>query len=141
MDKVDYSKFTDLALLIYDTDGMEVNSDALSYSKGSISISNMSDSDSTGFVFEIVPGFAFESSSAEIRITEVTTFKTNYYFNVVSERKSSITLYPSLPKQLQINFDLPNEFFPTDSQPIGKIKFESNASKKVEYELPIKFNF
>ncbi len=37
MSKTDYNKLTDLALLIYDTDGVEVNSDALGYSTGSIS--------------------------------------------------------------------------------------------------------
>ncbi len=62
--KTDYNKFTDLALLIYDTDGVVVNSDALSYSTGSLSVKNSSDADSTEYVFEIVPGFAHESSSA-----------------------------------------------------------------------------
>jgi len=60
---------------------------------------------------------------------------------VASEKKSSVTFYPSLPKQLQINFDVPNEFFPENSQPIGIISFESSTSKKTEYELPIKFKF
>jgi len=59
----------------------------------------------------------------------------------VDEKKSTITLYPSLPKQLQINFDVPNEYFPENSQPIGKITFESSANQKTEYELPIKFKF
>ena len=97
--------------------------------------------DSTEYIFEIVPGFAFESSSADIQLTEITTFKADYVFDVSSERKSSVTLYPSLPKQLQINFTIPNEFFPENSQPTGKILFESASSKKTEYELPIKFKF
>ncbi|HEY6625733.1 MAG TPA: hypothetical protein VIZ21_02145, partial [Ignavibacteriaceae bacterium] len=141
MSKPDYNKFTDMALLIYDTDGVKVNSDALSYSNGSITVDNTSDSDSTEYVFEIVPGFAHETSSADVRITEVTTFGAEYSFSVVNEKKSTITLYPALPKQLQINFDVPNEYFPENSQPIGKITFESTASKKAEYELPIKFKF
>ncbi len=141
MSKEDFSKLTDLALLILDKDGYQVGSDALSYSEGSVSITNTSDNDSTEYFFEIVPGFAFESSSADIHLTEITTFKTDYDFDVTSERKSSITLYPSLPKQLQINFAMPNEFFPENSQPTGKILFESTSSKKTEYELPIKFKF
>ena len=141
MSKTDYNKFTDMALLIYDTDGVKVSSDALSYSNGSITIDNTSVADSTEYVFEIVPGFAQETSSAYVHITEVTTFSTEYSFSVVSEKKSTITLYPSLPKQLQINFDVPNEYFPENSQPVGKITFESTASKKAEYELPIKFKF
>jgi len=141
MSKDDFSKLTDLALLILDKDGYQVESDALSYSEGSISITNTSDNDSTEYIFEIVPGFAFNSSSADIQLTEITTFKNEYNFDVMSERKSSVTLYPSLPKQLQINFDMPNEFFPENSQPTGKILFESTSSKKTEYELPIKFKF
>lgn len=141
MSKVDFSKLTDLALLIYDTKGVVVNSDALSFSNGSLSIKNNSDDETTEYVFEIVPGFAHESSFADIDITEVTTFKSEYSFDVVSEKRSSVNLYPSLPKQLQINFDVPNEFFPENSQPVGKISFESSSTKKTEYELPIKFNF
>ncbi len=141
MSKTDYNKFTDMALLIYDTEGVKVNSDALSYSSGSITLNNTSDADSTEYIFEIVPGFAHETSSADVHITEVTTFSTEYSISVVSEKKSTITLYPSLPKQLQVYFDVPNEYFPENSQPVGKITFESTASNKAEYELPIKFKF
>lgn len=141
LSKTDYGKFTDCALLIYNKDGVTVESNALSYSNGSISINNSSDNDSTEYVFEIVPGFAHETSSADVDITEVTTFKTEYTINVLSEKKPSVNLYPSLPKQLQIYFDVPNEFFPENSQPFGKISFESSSTKKTEYELPIKFKF
>ena len=141
MSKTDFSKLTDLSLLIYDTDGVVVNSDALSFRNGSISVNNLSDADSTEYVFVIVPGFAHETSSANIDITEVTTFNTEYNFNVISDKKTSVTLYPSLPKQLQIIFEVPNEFFPENSQPVGKISFESSTTKKPEYELPIKFKF
>ncbi len=141
MSKVDFSKLTDLALLIYDNKGVVVNSDALSFRNGSLSITNNSDDDTTEYVFEIVPGLAHESSFADIDITEVTNFKTEYGFNVVSEKKSTVNLYPSLPRQIQINFDVPNEFFPENSQPVGKISFESPSTKKTEYELPIKFKF
>ena len=141
MSKEDYSKLTDLALIIYDANGADVSSDALSYSNGSIIIKNNSTAETTDYVFEIVPGFAHESSSADINITEVTTFKSEYNINVLSERRSIVNLYPSLPRTLLINFEVPNEFFPENSQPVGKISFESSATKKVEYELPIKFKF
>jgi hypothetical protein len=36
---------------------------------------------------------------------------------------------------------MPDEFFPENSQPFGKISFESSSTKKSEYELPIKFKF
>ncbi len=45
-----------------------------------------------------MPGFTYESSSADINLTELTTFNAEYGFDVVSERKSTVTLYPSLPK-------------------------------------------
>ncbi|HSW54344.1 MAG TPA: S8 family serine peptidase [Ignavibacteriaceae bacterium] len=141
MSKEDYSKLTDLALIIYDANGADVSSDALSYSNGSIIIKNNSTAETTDYVFEIVPGFAHESSSADINITEVTTFKSEYNINVLSERRSIVNLYPSLPRTLQIDFEVPNEFFPENSQPVGKISFESSATKKVKYELPIKFKF
>jgi hypothetical protein len=141
MSKVDFSKLTDLALLIYDTNGVVLESDALSFRNGSVSIINNSDAESTEYVFEIVPGFAHESSFADIDITEVTTFKSEYSFDVVSEKRAVVNLYPSLPKQIQIYFEVPNEFFPENSQPVGKILFESSTSKKTEYELPIKFKF
>jgi len=60
---------------------------------------------------------------------------------VISERKSSATLYPSLPKQMEIYFEMPNEYFPNYSQPIGEINFESVSTNKSEYVLPIKFKF
>jgi hypothetical protein len=106
-----------------------------------VSINNTSNADSSEYVFEIVPGFAQETSSASIKLTEFTTFKSEYNFDVVSDRRSNVTLYPSLPKQLEINFEAPNEYFPINSQPVGKITFESSSTKKTEYELPLKFKF
>ena len=141
MSKDDYNKLTDLAMIIYDSEGMDVSSDALSYSTGNVSIINVSDEDSTEYTFEIVPGFAHESSSTEIKLTELTAFRTEYSFNVVSDRRTSVTLYPSLPKQLEIYFDLPNEYFPENAEPVGKILFESSSTNKTVYELPIKFKF
>lgn len=141
MSKDDYNKLTDLAMIIYDSEGMDVSNDALSYSTGSVSINNTSDEDSTEYIFEIVPGFAHESSSAEIKLTEFTSFKSEYTFNVVSDRRTSVTLYPSLPKEMEIYFDIPTEYYPEDAEPVGKIIFESTSNNKTEYELPIKFKF
>ena len=141
MSKEDYNKLTDLAFMIYDSEGMIVDNNALSFRTGSVSLDNSSDADSSEFVFEIVPGFAHETSSADIYIKEITSFKSEYSFDVISERKSSVTLYPSLPKQMEIYFEMPNEYFPIYSQPIGEINFESVSTKKSEYVLPIKFKF
>ena len=141
MSKEDYNKLTDMAFIIYDSEGIDVSNNALSYRTGSVSLNNTSDEDSTEYVFEIVPGFAHESGIADIKLTEITTFKSEYNFNVVSNRKSNVTFYPSLPKQLEIYFDIPNEYFPDNAQPIGKILFEFSSNKKVAYELPIKFKF
>jgi len=141
MSKKDFNKFTDLSLLVYDENGLTVESDALSFKTGIISVTNNSTTDSTEYVFTIVPGFADESGSADINLTENTYFKNDYIIGVYGERQSRVTLYPSLPKQLNISFDEPNEFFPNDSVPFGKINFESSATKKTEYELPINFKF
>jgi subtilisin family serine protease len=139
--KVDYNKFTDLAFMIYDSDGIVVRKSALSYRTGTLSIYNNSDADSTEYVFEIVPGFAHESGVADIDLTEKTYFSNKYELDVVHNRRSTITLYPSLPKQIEIYFEKPNEYFPTDSYPIGNILFESTSTKETEYELPIQFKY
>jgi tripeptidyl-peptidase-2 len=141
LSKTDYNKLTDLAFIIYNSEGVDVSNQALSYRTGSLSIQNKSLNETTDYVFEIVPGFAHESSFADINITEVTTFKSEYSFDVVSEKRSGINLYPSLPKQMQIYFEVPDEFFPENSQPVGIIFFESTSTKKTEYELPVKFKF
>jgi len=141
LSKEDYNKLTDLAFIIYNSEGEDVSDNALSFRTGSVSVNNISNEDSTEYVFEIVPGFAQETSSASIKLTEFTTFKTEYDFDVVSDRRSNVTLYPSLPKQLEINFEVPKEYFPINSQPVGEITFESSSIKKVECELPIKFKF
>ncbi|MDX1702181.1 MAG: hypothetical protein R3250_16260, partial [Melioribacteraceae bacterium] len=137
----DYNKFTDLAFMIYDSEGIVVRKSALSYRTGELSINNISDADSTEYVFEIVPGFAHESSTADFNLSEISFFRNQYEIDVLDGRRSTITLYPSLPKHIEINFEMPNEYFPTDSQPIGIITFESSATSKIEYELPIKLNF
>jgi hypothetical protein len=141
MTKEDYNKLTDLAFMIYDSDGLVIRKSAMSYRTGELRIYNISDADSTEYVFEIVPGFAHESSTADIDLTETTFFRNNYNIEVLHNRRSSLTLYPSLPKHIEIHFEVPDEYFPTDSQPIGKIRFESSSTSKTEYELPIQFKF
>jgi subtilisin family serine protease len=139
--KEDYNKFTDLAFMIYDSEGYVIEKSALSYRTGSLMLYNISSEDSTEYIFEIVPGFAHESSLADFTLTEKTHFRSNYDLDVVHNRKSIITLYPSLPKTVELYYEIPNEYLPTDSQPIGKIFFESTSTKEIEYELPIKFKF
>jgi hypothetical protein len=139
--KEDYNKFTDLAFMIYDSEGYVIEKSALSYRNGTLSLYNISSDDSTEYIFEIVPGFAHESSLADFTLTEKTFFRNNYDLDVVHNRRSIITLYPSLPKTIELYYEKPNEYFPTDSQPIGKILFESTSTKEIEYELPIQFKF
>ncbi len=141
MSKDDYNKLTDLAFIIYNSDGVDISNSALSYREGSVSVTNSSSEDSSEYIFEIVPGFAHASSTAQIELTVLTTFKADYGFNVVSDRRTNVTLYPSLPKKLEIYYDLPDEYFPENAELLGKIIFESAATKEKVYELPIKFNF
>ena len=141
LSKEDFNKFTDLSLLIYDEDGITVNSDALSFKTGVISVTNNSNEDSTKYVFTIVPGFVNESGTADINLTETTYFKNDYPINIISDGTSTVSLYPSLPKQLKISFHAAGESSPDNSVPFGKITFESKSTKKTEYELPIIFRF
>ena len=88
--------------MIYDSDGLVIRKSALSYRNGELRINNISDADSTEYVFEIVPGFAHESSAADIELTETTFFRNQYDIDVLQSRRSYVTLYPSLPKQIEI---------------------------------------
>ena len=82
-----------------------------------------------------------ESGTADINLTETTYLKNDYPVNITSDGTSTVSLYPSLPKQLKISFHAAGESFPDDSVPFGKITFESKSTKKTEYELPIIFRF
>ena len=141
MNKNDYNKLTDLSFIIYNSEGVDVSSSALSYRQGSVSITNSSNEDSTEYVLEIVPGFAHASSSAQIKLTEITTFKTDYGFNIVNNRRTNVTLYPSLPKELEIYYEVPDEYIPENADLVGKLIFESLATNEEIYELPLKFKF
>lgn len=139
--KEDYNKFTDLAFMIYNSDGYVVEKSALSYRTGSITLYNNSDAESTEFVFEIVPGFAHETGSAEIRLAELTYFRNAFPVDIMHNGTTLLKLYPSIPKKIEIYFEKPDEYFPDGSQPSGKIIFESLSTKQAEYELPIQFKF
>ncbi len=139
--KQDYNKFTDLAFMIYNSNGVVIEKSALSYRSGSITIFNSSDDDSSDYVLEIVPGFAHESGSAEIKLTEETQFISNYKIEVIHERNSSVTLYPSLPVMLEVYYEQPAEFFPSNSQPLGKIFFRSASTGETNYEMSIQIKF
>ena len=128
-------------VMIYDSEGYVVSKSALSYSTGSLKIYNNSDADSTEYIFEIVPGFAHETSMADIMLTETTYFRNQHDLDVFHDGKSIITLYPSLPEKIEVYYEMPNEYFPEDSQPMGKILFESASTNKTEYELPIQIIF
>ncbi len=137
MTKEDYNKLTDLAFMIYNSEDIVIRKSALSYSTGELNIYNNSDADSTEYIFEIVPGFAHEISMANINLTETTYFKNQYDLDVISNGVPNVTLYPSSIEKIEVYFEKPNEYFPTQSQPIGKIMFESTSTQEMEYELPI----
>jgi hypothetical protein len=141
LSKEDYNKFTDFSILIYDTEGIAVNKNGLSFREGSVDVENSSDADSTEFIFEIVPAFTNETDEAAVELTITTEFFTEHQIGVIHNKKPMITLYPSLPKTLDLYIEKPNEFFPENSTPIGKIYFEASSTEKTEYELPINFNF
>jgi hypothetical protein len=68
-------------------------------------------------------------------------FYSPYRFSLEDNGYSVTTLYPGIERTLYCEFSKPDEFFPNDAVPFGKIYFESEISKKIKYEIPVYFNF
>jgi hypothetical protein len=76
-----------------------------------------------------------------VTVEEETGFVNESPFSVTNQKKPALSLYPSIPKQLDIKVPDKNITVPEGCKPFGKILFESTATNKTEYELPIIFNF
>ena len=59
----------------------------------------------------------------------------------MNNRRTNVTLYPSLPKELEIYYEVPDEYIPENAELVGKLIFESSATNEEIYELPLKFKF
>jgi len=138
--KEDFNKVTDFAFIILDEEGVAVESNALSYRDGSISISRSSDSESESYTLEIIPGFAHKDGEMIIKVTEKTILESPENVDVKFNGRDQVTLYPNILFELQCDFELPELQIPKDAKFYGMIEFKSAANDKVECKLPVCFS-
>ena len=141
LSKEDFNKVTDFSMIIYDKDGKAIEKNGLSYKDGSIKISNNFKSDSVSLTLALVPAFTNQPEELKANIQTITLFDNPQSFSVKDNRRSSTTLYPDIQKTLECSLPKNKLSIPQNSVRIGKIYFESASSKKMDYELPITFNF
>jgi subtilisin family serine protease len=140
LSKEDFSKLTDFAVLILDEEGVAIKRAAFSYKEASIIVNNLSDTENAKFTLELIPGFAHETGEMTIEITEETKFASSKYLDVTYEGKNNLILYPSIPVQLQCEFDETDQVIPENVKVFGKIYFNCAASNEVEGEVPVYFS-
>ena len=140
LSKEDFSKLTDFAVLILDEEGVAVNSDAFSYREASIAINNLSDTENAKYTLELIPAFANKTGEMKIDITEETEFASSKYLEVTYAGKDNLILYPSIPVQLQCEFDEIDQVMPENANIYGEIYFQSEANKEFEAEIPVYFD-
>jgi tripeptidyl-peptidase-2 len=138
--KEGFNKITDFAFIILDKDGYAVESNALSYRNGSISIERSSDSETENYTLEIIPGFAHKDGEMIIKVTEKTILENPVAVDVNYNGSDQVTLYPNILTELKCDFDLPEIQIPEDAKFYGIITFKSAANDKVECELPFCFS-
>jgi len=140
LQKNDFGKLTDFAILILNEEGLVVNSEALSYSEGSASITNPSDSVSETYTLQLVPGFADMSGEMKFDIIERTAFVNPETISVKYAGKSNATLYPNVSVDLECSVNELTQELPMEATVYGTIFFESSASSQIEYEMPVYIN-
>ncbi len=138
--KDDFNKLTDFAYQVYDTAGAVLETSGLSYKEGTITANN-SAGQTTNFKFELVPAMTNKGDEILVTVEEETGFVNSTDIIVTNQRKPAVSLYPSVPKELDIKVPDTNFTVPDGCKPFGIIYFESTATNKIEYELPINFNF
>jgi len=138
--KDDFNKVTDFAFIILDEEGVAVESNALSYRDGYISINRSTDSEDENYTLEIIPGFAHKDGEMNIEVTEKTSLENPVTVDVNYNGRERVTLYPNILTELKCDFDLPDIQIPEDAKFYGMIEFKSAANDKVECELPVCFS-
>ena len=136
MSKEDFNKLTDMALVIYDSNGIAVKSNALSYSFAHITYWNAQDDDEE-YTLKLIPGFANAGSQINVKLTEYTSYKNSTQFKI---RKNRITLYPTTPEKLEIEIGNPDKSLPAGAKYWGKCYFNNPGSDKTETEYQLFFN-
>jgi len=140
LSKDDFNKLTDFAFQIYDDNGVVVDNMGLSYKEGSVKVENYSGG-TANYTFELVPAMTNKEDAITVTIEETTGFTQKPDISITYQGRNSVSLYPSIPKTLDVNLMDENITVPEDSRPFGKFYFESTATNKIEYELPITFNY
>ncbi len=135
--KEDFNKITDFTILAYDKTGFAVEKDGLSYSTGELTVTNNEKLGKAEYKLVIIPGFANADSELKVLIKEKTYFNDSIDLNVKCKNKKSVNLYPSIPEELKVEYKLPELTIPEGTKLFGNINFESPATNKVEYEIPI----
>jgi subtilisin family serine protease len=138
--KSDHTKLTDFAILILNSEGRVVNSSALSYSEGSISVENDGSEEPETFTLHLVPGFVHMSNEMKFEIIEKTEFSNQEAISVKYAGKTGVTLFPNSPAEIECMLNELTQEVPEGSKVYGKIYFESSATKKVEFEMPVYIN-
>ncbi len=139
LSKEDFNKTTDFAIQIYDSTGKAIRKTGLSYREETISISGGPEKGSASYVLELRPAFALHPEPMKIKIKETTLFKEETPVNVTHNGSGFLTLYPSIAKRIDFNFEKEKVSAPEGSEVFGKLLFKSKD--KTIYESPIFFNF
>ncbi len=138
--KDDFNKITDFAVLAYNTDGVAVEKDGLSYRTGELTVINDSKEGKSEFKLALIPGFANADGELTVKITEKTYFANPISVDVKAKNRKSVMLFPSITEVLNLNYKLPELTIPEESKLFGTVRFENPTTSTVEYEIPIKVN-
>jgi subtilisin family serine protease len=137
LSKEDFNKVTDFALMIYDEQGKTLSSSGLSYRNGEISVQRDDSNSDAKYTFTLVPGYTHKAGNMKIKILEKTFFANPTNIKI---KQSSLTLFPSVVKSVQLDFKKPESEKPTEAFYFGSVVFKSPKSNIKEFELPLTFN-
>jgi hypothetical protein len=135
MSKEDFNKTTDYTLIVLDENGREEEVKAFSYFEEAISVTNSSLNTEKKYTLKIVPGLTNEDDNVNLHIREQTFVEKPQSIRM---RPSSISLYPTMEKQLSFDIEKPGFEKPDDSKYFGKIDFKSRTG--IENEMPLIIN-
>lgn len=135
MSKEDFNKITDYSLLILDEDGKQEKVKSFSYYKAEITITNSSLDSEKNYTLKIVPGLTNENDQVTLKFKEETFVENPEKIDI---RPSSLSLFPTMEKQLSFDIEKPGFDKQNDSEYFGKINFKSKTG--IEYEMPLLIN-
>lgn len=140
LDKEDFNRVTDFAMMIYNKDGKSKSVGGLSYKDGSITIKKENADQIEDYKLVIVPGFTNEPSNIKIKVTEKNYFTVQNEIKISINNKSSLSMYPFITYKLYCEYKLPNITIDEGYNYFGEINFKSAKSDKIEFTKNIKIN-